>query len=92
MRRWEFVTDCIHSDGDSINEMKGAAVAVDYETLADEIGEPFTERQADLGYDDDLPMVRDWHVSYWRSTYRGRPCLYFAWSGIEQIFCPTETP
>jgi hypothetical protein len=81
------VTDCIGSDYESISSMKHEAVQVDYETLAEAIGEPFLVRQSDLGYDDDLRMENDWHVSYWRSTYRGRPCLYFAWSGIEQIFC-----
>lgn len=91
MTRWVFVTDCISSDGESIRSMIGAAEQVDYTTLLDTIGAPFVARQAELGYDDDLQMVNDWHVSYWRSTYRERPCLYFAWSGIEQIFCPEES-
>lgn len=89
-RAWEFVTDCVGSDYESISAMKAEAVAADYDELADTIGAPFDERQLELGYDDDLRMIDDWHVSYWRSSYRGRPCLYFAWSGMEQIFCPVS--
>jgi hypothetical protein len=40
------------------------------------------ERHAALG----LTMASDWHVVYYRSTYDGRPCYYFAHSHIEYIF------
>lgn len=88
---WKFETDCIHSDGDSINDMKRAAVPVSYATLRRVLGRAFLEKQADLGYNIDnqrggLRMSKDWHVAYYKSTYQGRPCYYFVWSGIEQIF------
>jgi hypothetical protein len=33
-----------------------------------------------------LTMKKDWHISYHRSVYQGRPCLYFVHSAIEYIF------
>lgn len=47
-----------------------------------------TERR--LGYvghpSQGLTMAGDWHVSYHKSTYKGKPCVYFKWSSIEHIF------
>lgn len=34
----------------------------------------------------ELTMARDWHVSYHRSRWQGKPCVYFVWSAIEHIF------
>jgi hypothetical protein len=34
----------------------------------------------------ELTMARDWHVSYHRSRWHGKPCVYFVWSAIEHIF------
>lgn len=33
-----------------------------------------------------LTMKDDFHVSYWRSMYRGQPCVFFQWSAIEYVF------
>lgn len=33
-----------------------------------------------------LTMAADWHVSYHKSRYRGKPCVYFVHSAIEYIF------
>jgi hypothetical protein len=34
----------------------------------------------------DLTMKRDWHVGYYRSTFRGKRCVYVVHSAIEYIF------
>lgn len=43
-----------------------------------------------LGYEghpsQGLTMAGDGYVTYWKSFYRGRPCVYFSWSAIEYIF------
>lgn len=31
-------------------------------------------------------MPHDWHVSYHRSMFRGKPCIYVRHSAIEYIF------
>lgn len=88
---WQFETDCIHSDCESITDMVDQAKEISYRTMLKAVGRPFIERQYELGYDIDnmrggLRLSKDWAVSYYRSFYQGRPCYYFVWSHIEQIF------
>lgn len=82
---YTFTTDCIGSTGELINAMRDGA--------ADSTLQEMRERCADfeclatrLGYDRDFPIDGDWHVSYHRSEYNGRPCFYLVWSAIEYIF------
>ena len=35
---------------------------------------------------DGLTMAADPYVGYFKSVWKGTPCLYFSWSGIEFIF------
>jgi len=88
---WHFETNCVNSDSDSITDMVDAAKPVTYDTMLRVVGEPFLEMQRELGYDvgsmrGGLRMKNDWHVGYFKSTYRGRPCYFFTWSAIEYIF------
>ncbi len=82
-----FETDCIHSDGDSINKMKHQARQISYETMLKYCDLPGWARQH--GYDERSPGVtlrHDPYVGYYKSFYQGRPAYYLVWSGIEQIF------
>lgn len=87
-----FHTDCIHSDGPSINAMQEAATAITRRTFLRYVDRAdLTRLEQDLQYDTGterggLRMSKDWHVGYYRSTYRGRPCVYFDHSRIEYIF------
>jgi hypothetical protein len=38
-----------------------------------------------------LHIKNDWHVGYFKSTFRGRPCYYMSWSGIEFIWTKAES-
>lgn len=87
---YAFETDCIHSDGPSIWQMKDLAHPVTYRTMlshCDLVG-----WAADHGYDrrsssgHGITLATDPRVRYFKSFYRGRPCYYLVWSGIEQIF------
>jgi hypothetical protein len=31
-------------------------------------------------------LLKDWHVRFYRSTWRGVPCYHLEWSGIDHIF------
>lgn len=86
--RHTFHTTCVDSDGPSIDAMTDAAREVTRRTF---------QRRCDwrpwaqgLGYsltrDGGLPLARDWHVAYFKSRYRGRPCYYAVHSAIEHIF------
>lgn len=85
--RYVFITDCIGADGDDINEMKRAGKIISIETFRKAIGQKrWKDIQAQLGYDRHMPIRKDWHVGYFRSTYRGVPAVYLVWSGIEHVF------
>jgi hypothetical protein len=92
-KRWVFHTTCVDSDGPSINAMNASAVPLSYATLRKHLGSALVEVEERLNYDvgrarprNSLRMKNDWAVSYWRSTYQGKPCFFFRWSMIEHIF------
>jgi hypothetical protein len=85
--RYSFVTDCIGADGYDIREMRGEGKAISVDTFRKAIGqERWKDIQAQLGYGRSLPIRKDWHVGYYRGTYRGVPAVYLVWSGIEYVF------
>jgi hypothetical protein len=98
---FRFVCSCVtcpgEDAGEAINAMKDTASDITRGTFLRYV--PATELgpiEHGLGYEVRYPrrgltMARDWHVSYHRSTFRGRPCVYFRWSGVEHIFQP-EVP
>lgn len=82
-----FLTNCIESDGRSINDMKQAATMIVRRTFLRHVDRSsLNDIEKELGYGRDFPMSKDWHVSYHKSTYRGKPCIYFVWSAIEYVF------
>jgi hypothetical protein len=91
----EFTTNCVHSDGDDIRDMKDAAVETTRRTFMSYLApDQWRQIQLDLGYDPtghELSLAKDWHVSYHRSLYRGEPCVYLVWSGIEYVFTERKT-
>jgi hypothetical protein len=52
--------------------------------------ESLEDLEASLGYESHpsrgLTMAGDWYVTYHKSTYKGRPCVYLRYSGIEYLF------
>lgn len=83
---------CITSDGDSITKMIETERPIGRRTFVKTVHRAeLAELERSLCYDTGterggLRMANDWHVSYHRSTYRGRPCVYFRHSAIEYIF------
>lgn len=90
--RMTFVTNCVGSDGPSINAMTDTARPITRRTFLRYVDRAnLTEIERGLSYDTGterggLRMANDWHVGYYRSTYQGRPCVYFDHSRIEWIF------
>jgi hypothetical protein len=87
LAEYVFETDCISSDGESINDMRDHddMVYVSYRTMRRRcVG--LADKAKELGYGRWLTLKGDWHVSYHRSIYRGRPCYYMVWSAIEYIW------
>lgn len=90
-RNWIYVGRCIEAKGEEITEMVNAAHEITRTTFrkyVDRFARENLERQLnyDLHANQGLTMASDFHVAYYRSTYRGLPCVYFVWSAIEHIF------
>jgi len=85
-------TNCVHSTGEKINAMQATGKEISRRTFLAEVDRvSLAEVERALGYDTGnerggLRMANDWHVSYYRGIYDGRPCVYFDHSRIEYIF------
>lgn len=87
-----FFTNCVEADGDSINDMREKSTELNHDTfrkylatgeyakLLDMLGYPPRNRK------DTFCLTGDWHVSYYRSVYQGKPCVYLVHSAIEYVF------
>ena len=105
MNYFRYITDCINAPGfegmsygeagDAINAMKAVARPVTRKTfLAHTLHKERQSVEAALGYvrypRQGLTMAGDWHVSYFKSTFKDRPVYYFTHSGVEYIFAQTK--
>lgn len=91
MKKLSFQLSCIEGCGDSINEMKANSTSIVRSTFLKHVDrEQMKQLQVQLGYELNamlgLTMASDFLVGYYKSTYQGKPCYYFAYSGIEYIF------
>jgi hypothetical protein len=85
--RYVFVTDCIRSTYEDISALNDDSTKISMRTFRRKLAPgQWRELSARLGYDRWLPLSKDPLVGFFRSTYRGVPAVYLAWSGIEQIF------
>jgi len=84
-------TCCVASTAESINAMTDAAVEITYRTFR-KYAEGLGEWSVEMGYvlrsnqDHGLTLRNDWHVSYHKSVYQGKPCVYLRHSAIEYIW------
>jgi len=78
--------DCV----DDLNAMIESEKQVTYRTMLRHC-EGLSEWAAQHGYDRDLPLSKDWAVSFHKSTFQDQPCYYLQWSGIEYIWTPAGT-
>ena len=89
----KYITCCISipmSQVDDLNAMTDRARRITYRTARQHIGKnalALVFDNYDWGNGKYLTMKRDWHVGYYKSTFRGKPCIYVKHSAIEYIFC-----
>jgi hypothetical protein len=92
MAKYRYLTCCVLSTGPAINAMTERAREVSYRTFMRHVDRDELATVSPFDYYDwrrrprDLTLKRDWHVSYHRSVYEGRPCYYARHSAIEYIF------
>jgi hypothetical protein len=84
--KYKFVTNCVASTCEAITSMVDAARPIQYETFRRYVD--IKELEETLGYaGSPLRIKDDYAVTFYRSKYRGRSCVYVNWSAIEYIFC-----
>ena len=85
-RDYVFATTCVDADGDDIQEMARVATQISIHTFAKHV--PLQEVRNMLGYERrrQPTLAQDWAIGWYRSVYRGCPCYYVRWSGIEHIW------
>lgn len=88
---YRYVGRCVELDGQDITEMTEKATKVSRVTFGTNIGRDNYLLISDgLGYSrhhmQGLTLAKDYHVGYYRSQYRGKPCYYMVHSLIEHVF------
>lgn len=87
LRNYDFLTSCVEcEDVDALSQMIEDAEQLTYRTFRKHLGPQLLVWAREKGYDRDLPLQRDWHVTYYRSTFGSDPCLFLCWSAIEFIW------
>jgi len=84
-----YLTNCVGSDARSINNMIEASREISYRTFLryvslDELLSLFPCYAKNCR--EGLTLKNDWHVGYFKSEYRNRPCVYICHSAIEYVF------
>jgi len=93
--KYQFHIDCVHARGADILAMTDGAREISFATFARRCNT--FQLLHDLGYavagEKGLHVKDDYHVSFYRSRYRGRCCYYMDQSSIEYVFThPPEAP
>jgi hypothetical protein len=89
-----YATCCVHDAADAIIAMTEQAREVTYQTACRHLKEALRDWAEGMGYataprERGLRLKGDWHVRYYRSRYRGKPCFYVVHSAIEYVFVAT---
>lgn len=87
-----YVTNCVQSTERAITDMVDNSRDITRRTFLKHVHREDLARIAEeMGYAkhprQGLTLAADWSISYHKSQYRGRPCVYLCWSAIEYIFC-----
>ena len=88
---YHYYINCVSSDGESIGDMVDNAREIGYNTFVkgidiEELKELFPFYNWGNRKENGLKLKDDYAVSYYKSIYEGRPCLYVAHSAIEYVF------
>jgi hypothetical protein len=87
----KYIGCCVDLNGKHIQDMVDASKEIAAETFRKKIGgDKYKELEEMLHYDasrgSKLRLSNDYGVSFSKSVYRGKPCVYCTWSAIEYIF------
>lgn len=86
---FRYETCCVLSTDELITELRDSAEDVteaEFRAACEGVDDWAVAHGYDLDPDDGLTLSEDWHVSWERGTYDGRPCFFLTWSGIEFVW------
>lgn len=89
MPNYVYRTCCVNSTAKLINEMIEEGQEVTLATFRRHC-QGVSEWAQSMGYETDkrrgLTLANDWHVRYYKSRYKGKPCYFIRHSAIEYIW------
>lgn len=81
--KFTFETTCVNANGDEITDMVNAAREISVRT--------FLKRTDMDPMEFGVDIRKDWHVRFYKSKYKGKPCYYMDHSCIEHVYVhPTK--
>ena len=86
MRDFQYLTCCINSTAQLIDDMIDRAITITWETLIKHISHKHLSEIFPFYNNCPLTLKNDYHVSFHRSKYDGQKCYYVVHSGIKYIF------
>ena len=78
MKEYLFETDCVSANGDDIIDMVDEAREITVATFLKHADVDPTEWGVDLR--------KDYHVRFYKSRYKGKPCYFLDHSSIEYVY------
>ena len=81
-----YLTNCVDSDAESINNMVEKARQITYKTLLRHIRKAEIDSAFPCYEGSGLHIKNDWAVSFYSSIFQGKKCVYVEHSRIEYIF------
>ena len=87
-REYLFLGTCAYLNGDDIIDMVDSAEEVQYQEFLDEVGLDEAKRglSETLGDMVNTHKINGYGTSFWKSSFRGKPCYYVDNSAIEHVF------
>lgn len=84
---WKRCDQLVRWEVDAANDMVYSAREITLRTFRKNIGAKELQRwKKQHGYGRDLPLSKDWHVTYYKSKFAGEPVYYLCWSAYEYIW------
>ncbi len=82
----EFITTCVTAPAELIGEMVDNATELEYSELLEHVTQEYLDEVFPQYRYVPVTLKSDWSVSYWKSEYDGKPCVYVDWSRQEHVF------
>ena len=85
--QYVFVGTCVNLRYDDLIEFDDTSRQIKNSTFRKHLGsQEYLEFEKSLGYDRNLRLANDYHVSYYKGLWKGRKSICCMWSAIHHIY------